>query len=237
MIDGKIVMRHSLNLLKDTYNYNHWVYDSMRRFIGNQVMEIGSGPGNLTRFLLPVDRLICVEPDHDFMTQLSALCMQHKNVSLIHKYFDDVHMTDIHGQLFDTILSANVLEHIKYDRDAIGKMVSYLAPGGRIILFVPALMWAYGMLDKELGHCRRYTKSSLRNLLEGFNLKVIHLRYINFVGAFGWWWESRIMKYRFIDPKKAHIVDSIVPYLEAFESLIPPLLGQSVLGVAEKART
>ena len=233
--NGKDGMLHSLNLLKDTYNYNHWVYDLMRRFIGDRVMEVGSGPGNLTRFLLPADRLVCVEPDPDFASQLSSLCRCHTNITLIRKSINDIKPEDIQHQLFDTILSANVLEHIEDDHYAVQVMASLLAPGGHLVLYVPALMWAYGTLDHELGHFRRYTKRNLRALLEGQGLRIVHARYVNFVGAFGWWWAGRVRRERFIDPKKARMVDAIVPYLEAIEGLIPPILGQSVLVVGEKA--
>jgi phospholipid N-methyltransferase len=233
-IDGKEGMLHSLDLLRDTYNYNHWIYSVMRPYIGERVVEVGSGPGNLTRFLLSSKRLVCIEPDHDFVGHLADLCNAHRNVSVFHKFLDEISLGEQEGYPFDTVLSANVLEHIPDDRAALDQMARLLRPGGYLITFVPAMPWAYGAMDEQLGHCRRYTKHSLGQLFESINLKVERLGYFNFLGAFGWWWAGRIKKERFIDPAKARLMDQMVPYLSALERLVPPLLGQSVLGVAVK---
>lgn len=233
-IDGKEGMLHSLDLLRDTYNYNHWIYSAMRPYIGEKVVEVGSGPGNLTRFLLSSKKLVCIEPDHDFVGHLAELCNAHQNISVFHKFLDEIQLGEQDGYPYDTVLSANVLEHIPDDRTALEQMAKLLRPGGHLIVFVPAMRWAYGAMDDQLGHCRRYTSGSLRALFESINMPVVRMRYFNFVGAFGWWWAGRIKKERFIDPAKARFMDGLVPYLSALERLMPPMLGQSVLGVAIK---
>lgn len=233
-IEGKEGMLHSLDLLRDTYNYNHWIYSAMRPYIGDNVVEVGSGPGNLTRFLLSATQLVCIEPDKNFVEKLAHLCSEHHNISVHHKFLDEIVIEKERGYPFDTVLSANVLEHIPDDRLALEQMADFLKPGGRLIVFVPALQWAYGAMDDELGHCRRYSRSDLEKLFEYINMNVVSIRYFNMIGALGWWWSGRIKKERFIDPAKARFMDRMVPYVSAIERLVPPLFGQSVVGVAVK---
>src|SRR5690606_16283224 len=45
---------------------------------------------------------------------------------------------------YDTVVSANVLEHIKDDRLVLKNAFRLLKPGGKVIMFVPAHQWLYG---------------------------------------------------------------------------------------------
>lgn len=234
IIEGKEGMTHSLDLLSDTYNYNHWIYSVMRPHIGDAIVEVGSGPGNLTRFILAAKQLICIEPDAEFTSELAALCKPHANVTLMHSFIHEINPRQLAGWPFDTVLSANVLEHISDDAGAMRSMADMLKPGGKNIVFVPAVSWAYGAMDEKLGHVRRYSKRGLIKLFEESGFENIKAGYFNFLGLFGWWFAGRIMRDDYIDPRKARVMDRLAPYISAVERFLPPIIGQSLICVGTK---
>ncbi len=73
-------------------------------------------------------------------------------------------------------------------------MAAVLPAGGRIVLIVPAFQALYGPIDGLLGHYRRYSKKSLREVAERAGVIPERLRYMNFVGFFSWWFNSHILK-------------------------------------------
>jgi SAM-dependent methyltransferase len=224
-------LTHSLDLLADTYNYNHWIYYLARPWLGDQILEIGAGVGNLTQFLLNAKRVVCVEPEPDYWGRLNDIAALHRNVT--------VHTTPLEGipagvDRFDSVLCVNVLEHIENDEQALQAMADRLRPGGHVVLYVPATPWAFGKMDTHLGHWRRYNRRRIRSLASACSLSIARLHYVNFVGLLGWWWCGRIRKETLIDPRKARIMDSLVPYLSAFERLIPIPAGQSLLAVLKR---
>jgi len=81
---------------------------------------------------------------------------------------------------FDTILALDVVEHIEDDVATLRELSSMLSANGRIIIMVPALPILWGVQDEVAHHFRRYTKSSLRSLVEKTDLKINRLTYFNF---------------------------------------------------------
>ena len=77
--------------------------------------------------------------------------------------------TDLHGAIddgpYDSVVMINVLEHVEDDVAALHDAWKALRPGGRLILWVPAMEWLYSDLDRRIGHHRRYHLKQLRRLL------------------------------------------------------------------------
>ena len=65
----------------------------------------------------------------------------------------------------DTIVCLNVLEHVEDDRGALRRLHAALAPGGRLLLLVPAHEWLYGAIDRAIDHHRRYERAGLEATL------------------------------------------------------------------------
>lgn len=76
----------------------------------------------------------------------------------------------------DFAVMHDVLEHIDDHAGAAATLKSIVRPNGRIVLSVPALRALYGKHDEELGHFRRYSKISLRQVLEP-HFKIHRLTY------------------------------------------------------------
>lgn len=227
-------LTQSLDLLSDTYNYNLWVYSLLRPHIGENVLEVGAGIGNLTRFLLPHARVVCLEPDAGYATALRHLSSVHHNLLVVQAGIHDEETVPFRDGTFDTVLCVNVLEHIEDDADAVRLMMSCLRTGGRLLLYVPACPFVFGALDAGLGHFRRYSRRALRLLAKTGGGKMESCRFVNMPGLFGWFWASRVSRDTHIEPRKARFVDRLAPYLSAAERLIPPPIGQSLLAVIEK---
>lgn len=76
----------------------------------------------------------------------------------------------------DCIVMHDVLEHIQDDASAADHLARLLKPGGRAVISVPALQWLFGQHDELLGHYRRYTRATLRAVLQP-RFAVRRLRY------------------------------------------------------------
>lgn len=222
---------HSLAVLSTVYHYNHWIFDSIRLFLGGRILEVGSGVGNITQFMLNAQRVICLEPFAAYHDYLIQRFRQHLNVSVHRLAIEQTPNDEVPPGCCDSVVCLNVLEHIADDVDALLRMKSLAAAGGNVIVLVPALPCLYGAMDKAMGHLRRYSLSSLRRAFNQAGLAVVHGRYFNAVGALGWWWNGCIRKRETIPMTATRQFDRLVPIISAVERIVPALWGQSILMV------
>jgi SAM-dependent methyltransferase len=66
---------------------------------------------------------------------------------------------------FDLVCAFEVLEHLQDDRLALTDWGRLVAPGGAVIVSVPAGPGRYGKADAKAGHFRRYSRSDAEPLL------------------------------------------------------------------------
>lgn len=66
----------------------------------------------------------------------------------------------------------DVVEHVADDRAFLAGMSSLLEPGGWIFITVPAYPWLWSQEDIDAGHFRRYTRASIRAVLEACGFQV-----------------------------------------------------------------
>ena len=223
---------HSLAVLSTVYHYNHWIFLTFREHLGPAVLEIGAGVGNITQFLLNLDRVVCLEPFGPYRRYLSERFARHSNVAVSPRRIEDCPNADVPAGAFDTVLCVNVLEHLADDVDSLRRMKALLKPGGRAVVFVPALPCIFGAMDRAMGHLRRYTLRSLRRAIVRAGMRCERGRYMNLIGAAAWWWHGRVRGKSHIPASATRKFDHLVPVLSAVERLIPPVVGQSVYVVA-----
>ena len=136
---------------------------------------------------------------------------------------------------YDTALLVNVLEHLQDDRAAVRKARSELRMDGTLVIFVPAFGLLMSGLDRRLGHHRRYTTASLRQLLAGAGFTVSALRYDNLAGFLGWLWRFRIRGRTEQSRGLVRFFDRVIlPAQLRLERALALPLGQSVYAVAKK---
>jgi SAM-dependent methyltransferase len=66
---------------------------------------------------------------------------------------------------FELIGMFDVLEHIPEERETLLSLRKILAPGGKLILTVPAHQFLWSHFDEAAHHCRRYSSAQLRQSL------------------------------------------------------------------------
>lgn len=154
-----------------------------QRLKSGSVLDVGCGAGGFVSWLL--ERRIDAHG-----IDLSAATVRVAQRFLERRALDNSRIScDSAGSLvakgsrFDNVVSMDCLEHIENDRAAITELVSLLAPGGRLLITVPAMMALYGPRDEKLGHFRRYERKSLLALLDGLPVRVDELRYWNVLGV------------------------------------------------------
>ena len=80
---------------------------------------------------------------------------------------------------YDLIAVLDVVEHIEDDVGALTAMRECLAPGGKVLIAVPAHRWMWSAHDVVNHHHRRYSKASLATAIRAAGLKERGLTYFN----------------------------------------------------------
>jgi len=80
---------------------------------------------------------------------------------------------------FDLVTAFDVVEHMDDDLAGLKEMRRVLRPGGRVLLFVPAFMFLWGLQDDVSHHRRRYRMSELRRALEEAGFEIERTTYAN----------------------------------------------------------
>lgn len=217
-------------------NYNRWLLSLFHNYIGDKVLEVGTGMGNFRKYLKDTRGYVSIDIDADAVENAQNLYPDAKFyvADISSPYFQ----TDLLESEFDSILCINVLEHVKEDRSGIENMLGKLKRGGCLLLFVPAFPKLYGDMDSLAGHHRRYTINSAKSLFEGTESSIVETGYFNSLGAIGWWM-NRSLKSQDIDSleinRQVKIFDLyLVPLAKLCDYFTKRFFGQSLFIVARK---
>jgi|ERR1051326_1477057 SAM-dependent methyltransferase len=78
-------------------------------------------------------------------------------------------------QNFQVIGLFDVLEHLEDDLGALQQLRKGLSPGGRLVLTTPAHMSLWSYADTQAHHCRRYSASALKAVMQRAGFEVEYL--------------------------------------------------------------
>jgi hypothetical protein len=186
-----------LRALRGAHRYQEWIAEQFRPYLHGTLMEIGAGIGTMAqKWLAHVQRLHLVEPAPNLHPELSERFRGHANVTLHSGLLDQVLAradAPRPGSL-DGVVMINVLEHIEDEIAELRLIHSLLAPGGHLMVFVPAMQSLYGSLDRRFGHYRRYARAGLRSLCENVGFETVRLRYFDVLGVLPWWVVNRVLR-------------------------------------------
>jgi SAM-dependent methyltransferase len=227
-----------LETMKLARRYSAHVFNLFRPFIGRRVLEVGCGIGTMTAPLLDVaDSVVGLEPNPNCASLLQAALGAHPRLDLRFCHLEDCDPADLADHQFDTVFCLNVLEHIQDDALALRTFADALIDGGNVLIFVPAVQAAYGPIDAELGHFRRYSKHTLGAAFEQAGLSLLTLRYTNPIGLLGWMFNSRVLGSTAHSPTQLRLFETLVaPWALPLERLISPPIGLSLVAVGQKLR-
>jgi SAM-dependent methyltransferase len=91
---------------------------------------------------------------------------------------------ELRNERFDVVYSFNVLEHIADDTGAVRQLRMVTAPGGTLVLYVPAFQLLCTAMDRKIGHLRRYRRQQLTSVVEQAGYRVDECRYADSLGFF-----------------------------------------------------
>jgi SAM-dependent methyltransferase len=80
---------------------------------------------------------------------------------------------------FDLAVSLDVIEHLEEDLDALAELRRVVAPGGSLLVTVPAYGWLWSGHDDVNHHHRRYTRRSLQRVAEQAGWEQVRTTYFN----------------------------------------------------------
>jgi SAM-dependent methyltransferase len=80
---------------------------------------------------------------------------------------------------FDLAVSLDVIEHLDEDLDALRELRRVVAPGGALLVTVPAYEWLWSGHDEINHHHRRYTRRSLQRVAEQAGWRQTRTSYFN----------------------------------------------------------
>jgi SAM-dependent methyltransferase len=215
--------------LSDAVNYQRWLADLTRPYLGDDPIELGGGIGDYaTAWLTTVPRITVTEADEARFKVLAERFVDDPRVTV-----RPLHLPATDRAEHSAAVALNVLEHVEDDVAALRSVAGLLRPGGAVVLIVPAFPFAMSRFDRTIGHFRRYTVGSMRAALDGAGLRVEQVRYINPIGLVNWFLACRLLR---MTPRNGVMLRAydrlVVPPARRLERRWQPPFGQSVFAVA-----
>ncbi len=152
------------------------VLTSLRLPVDARILEIGSGTGGNLEMLAGFGSVTALEMDADARALATEKTGGRYRI-VAGSCPDDIPFA---GETFDLICLLDSLEHIEADAATLVAMRGLLAPGGRMLITVPAHPWLWSAHDVFLHHKRRYRREDLRALCAAAGFAVTRLSYFNF---------------------------------------------------------
>ena len=150
------------------------VLDALRRAVPDldrrRLFDIGCGSGGILKYL--GTRGVAVGGACD--AYLESLEIVRRRISVPLVLVDEGRLPPL-GPGHDLLAMFDVLEHLDDDRGMLHFLQWALAPGGVVVLTVPAHPSLFGERDELAHHRRRYRRSELREKLEaaGFTVRAL----------------------------------------------------------------
>jgi glycosyltransferase involved in cell wall biosynthesis len=217
--------------------YNRWLHERFEHFLGDRILEVGSGVGNQTRFFIDDrERIVASDIEPHYVRELTSRYGERSNVRIASYRFplDAASRAELRHDRIDTIVCMNVLEHIEDDVATLTDFAAVLPTDGRLVLLVPSLKALYGTLDQHLNHHRRYDQDELSGKLAAGGFTIDTMRFLNRVAVPGWWLNSRVLRRKVLPKGQLRFFRWIMPLLR-LEEKHPPRFGLSLLVLARKA--
>jgi len=229
----------TLEAIGKAEKFNRWMYQTIKPWCKGEVLEIGSGAGNISQFFLEdgfyltltdIRKSYCRKLETKFSDSSSLRGVE--KMDLVDPDFEKTH-AGILGT-FDTVFALNVVEHIEDDMLAVKNCRKLLKPGGNLIILVPSFGWMYNRFDVGLGHYRRYTKKSLSRLFGKSGFQILHRQYFNFTGLFGWFFSGKILQRKVIPTGQVSLFNHLIPVVKLLDNLTFRSAGLSTIVVGKK---
>jgi SAM-dependent methyltransferase len=163
----------------------HWWYRARREVIAAlirrvvrppanaAILEIGCGTGHNLAMLGQFGDVDALELDEE----ARAIAEQRLGRSVMSAPLPEI--AGVADRHYDVVGAFDVIEHIDDDHAALASIADKIKRGGKLVMTVPAHQWMWSAHDVVNHHKRRYSKRSLRALIEVSPLKLERIGYFN----------------------------------------------------------
>lgn len=173
----------------DLLESSHWWFVGRRAIIRDgisklklskdaSILEVGAGTGGNLQLLSEFGDVVAIE-----MNELAfelAKAKKPANVQYrLGKFPDNPNL--FNNEKFDLVCMFDVIEHIPSAIESLKILSGHLNKNGHIMLSVPAYSWLWSAHDEINHHVKRYSRESLRNLVEESDLIISNCTYFNFL--------------------------------------------------------
>jgi SAM-dependent methyltransferase len=167
------------------FDERHWWYCARRTVLGDlirrkamppsgaQILEIGCGTGHNLPMLGAFGNVDAAELDDE----ARAIAERRLGRKVASARLPE--LAGIRDRSYDLVAALDVIEHIEDDRAALQAIAAKLKKGGKFLMTVPAHQWMWSAHDVANHHKRRYSKASLKKLVDESPLKLETIGYFN----------------------------------------------------------
>jgi glycosyltransferase involved in cell wall biosynthesis len=209
-----------LERLNRAPRFTAWMADVVRPYVGDRVLEVGAGTGNMSVHLMPRSVYWATDVNPHYLEYLVTLRDTRPYMRVA--YTDAASAeTFPRGQSFDTVVCLNVVEHVEDDVGALRNIRQALKQGGRAIILVPCGPWLYGSLDEVLGHFRRYTAVQLAEAARQAGFQVEKILKFNKAGVPAWWLNARVLRKKTFGLGQIRMLNTLTPVFRLLEPWLP----------------
>jgi glycosyltransferase involved in cell wall biosynthesis len=226
--------RGLLNNLTGTPQYISWVTRVLRPHLGDRVLEIGAGLGNLTgRLMARKLQYVAGEGDALYLHALHNRFLRTPNVTVCELHPEQPADYAPGAGQFDTVLCVNVLESVKDPVGVLTSLRTCLASGGSVLVLVPQGKGLYGSLDQGMGQLRRFSREELGQMLGQTGFHIEQMYQLNKIGTLSWWLFGKVLGRKTISRPALKLFDKTVWFWRRVDRLLP-WPGLSLVAVAKK---
>jgi SAM-dependent methyltransferase len=140
---------------------------------GKQVLDIGCGAGNMFHHLARYGQVMGVDNN-----SRPLAVAEDRGYTVQEGEAEDLPFEE---GAFDLIALLDTVEHCDDDMAVLRECHRVCAPGGHLVVTVPAFMWLWSHNDELNAHRRRYTIPELREKLARVGFQVERMTYNNFL--------------------------------------------------------
>lgn len=227
-----------LEVIAKASKFNYWMYTTIKPYLKGNILEIGSGIGNISTYLLADNASITLSDTDPYYTNILQEKFSRYNnlknilqIDILDTNFEITYAA--YKDSFDTVFLLNVLEHIADDKKAVKNCKYLLKPAGKLVILTPAYKFLYSSLDKALGHYRRYTIGRIKKLFDENNLKVEKSFYFNALGIVAWLY-GKIFRLKTIPAGEMGFYNRLTGLAKIIDKISFKKTGLSVIAIGEK---
>jgi SAM-dependent methyltransferase len=163
----------------------HWWYRARREVIAAlirrvvrppanaAILEIGCGTGHNLAMLGQFGDVDALELDEE----ARAIAEQRLGRSVMSAPLPEI--AGVADRHYDVVGAFDVIEHIDDDHAALASIADKIKRGGKLVMTVPAHQWMWSAHDEVNHHQRRYSKASLKQLVDASPLRLEAIGYFN----------------------------------------------------------